>query len=98
VSVMKNLIIMMVVCVLIWVIFMMIRPASAQGIYMLNGRATPQVIVGAEGSVWPVIPNPCYGGPCPVILAKPLPWRAPPRYAVPPPYALQPLGGNNHAP
>lgn len=46
--------------------------ADAQGIYMANGRATPSVIVGADGKVWPVIPTPCQGEPCPVVLAPPL--------------------------
>jgi hypothetical protein len=50
--------------------------ADAQGLYMLNGRATPSVIVGGGGDVYPVIPNPCHGGPCPVFLAPPLPLRA----------------------
>ena len=45
--------------------------ADAQGIYMANGRATPSVIVGADGKVWPVIPTPCQGEPCPVVLAPP---------------------------
>jgi len=61
--------------------------ADAQGLYMLNGRATPSVIVGADGGIFPVIPGPQFAGPSPVILARPFPWRAPPRYAVPPPYA-----------
>jgi hypothetical protein len=30
--------------------------ADAQGIYMLNGRATPSVIVGANGAIFPVFP------------------------------------------
>jgi hypothetical protein len=33
-------------------------PVAAQGIYMLNGRATPSVIVGADGAIFPVVPGP----------------------------------------
>jgi hypothetical protein len=52
-----------------------VTAADAQGLYMLNGRATPSVIVGGAGEVYPVIPTPfCYGGPCPVFLAPPVPW------------------------
>jgi hypothetical protein len=31
--------------------------AKAQGIYMLNGRATRSVIVGAYGAIFPVNPE-----------------------------------------
>ena len=74
-------------------LFWSLGHAHAQGIYMLNGRATPSVIVGPDGGIWPVVPNPCYGGPCPVITPAPLPWRAPARLAVPPPYAVIPPYG-----
>jgi len=63
--------------------------AFAQGIYMgRDGRAHAQVIVGADGGVFPVIPTYCQQGwgPCPVVLAPPLPWR----YAPPPPLAYGP--------
>jgi hypothetical protein len=80
-------------CAVVFLLFMSIQPSPAQGIYMLNGRATPSVIVGADGGIFPVIPNPCHGGPCPVILAPPLPWRAPPRFYVPPPYAQRNVYG-----
>jgi hypothetical protein len=66
-----------------------VTAADAQGLYMLNGRATPSVIVGGAGEVYPVIPNLCHGGPCPVLLAPPLPFRAwappplPPEYYAP---------------
>ena len=50
--------------------------ADAQGLYMLNGRATPSVIIGADGRAWPVVPGPQYAGPSPLILAPPHP--APP--------------------
>jgi hypothetical protein len=54
------------------------RSADAQGIYMgRDGRAHAQIIVGPDGGIFPVIPSPCYGGPCPVLLAPPLPWRHP---------------------
>jgi hypothetical protein len=64
--------------------------ARAQGIYMLNGRATPSVIVGADGGVFPVVPNAfCYpgAGPCPVLLAPPIgrTYVGPPGYSPPPP-------------
>jgi hypothetical protein len=55
-------------------LFVSATAADGQGIYMLNGRATPQVIVGGSGEVYPVIPNLCHGGPCPVLLAPPLPF------------------------
>jgi hypothetical protein len=51
-------------------------PARAQGIYMLNGRATPSVIAGPDGYVHPVIPGPQFAGPSPLLLAPPLPFRA----------------------
>jgi hypothetical protein len=47
---------------------------DAQGIYMLNGRATPSVIVGGGGEIYPVIPGPQFAGPSPVLLAPPVPW------------------------
>jgi hypothetical protein len=50
-------------------LFVSATAADGQGIYMLNGRATPQVIVRGGGEVYPVIPNLCHGGPCPVLLA-----------------------------
>jgi hypothetical protein len=49
-----------------------------------DGRVHPQVIVGSGGEIFPVIPAPCYGGPCPVLLAPPLPWRHP-QFGLPPP-------------
>ena len=50
--------------------------ARAQGIYMgRDGRVHAQVIIGADGGIFPVVPTPCYVSPCPVILAPPLPWR-----------------------
>ena len=52
--------------------FLAATAAEGQGLQIENGRATPSVIVGADGVVWPVIPSPCYGGPCPVILAPPI--------------------------
>ena len=66
--------------------------ADAQGLYMLNGRATPSVIIGAGGRAWPVVPGPQYAGPSPLILAPPHPappygppidGYAPPAYAPP---------------
>jgi|SRR5215469_6212920 len=62
--------------------------AYAQGIYIgRDGRAHPQVIVGADGGIFPVAPTFCYGGfgPCPVILEPPLPWRHPQFLPPPPP-------------
>jgi hypothetical protein len=50
--------------------------ADAQGIYMLNGRATPSVIVGGAGEIYPVIPGPQFAGPSPMLLTPPLPLRA----------------------
>ena len=50
--------------------------ADAQGLYLLNGRATPSVIIGADGRAWPLVPGPQYAGPSPLILAPPHP--APP--------------------
>jgi hypothetical protein len=43
---------------------------------MRNGRATPSVIVGGGGEVYPVIPGPQFTGPSPVLLAPPLSFRA----------------------
>jgi hypothetical protein len=63
------------------------RSASAQGIYMgRDGRVHPSVIVGSDGGIFPVVPTFCTPGfgPCPVILAPPLPWRHP-QFAPPPP-------------
>ena len=66
--------------------------ADAQGLYLLNGRATPSVIIGADGRAWPVVPGPQYAGPSPLILAPPHPappygppidGYAPPAYAPP---------------
>ena len=57
--------------------------ADAQGIYMLNGRATPSVIIGADGAVFPVVPGLQLAGPSPLILAPPLPWRARARQEAP---------------
>jgi hypothetical protein len=53
--------------------------ADAQDMYMLNGRATPSVIVGPGGEV-PVDPGPNFAGPSPIALVVP-----PPTYAPPPP-------------
>jgi hypothetical protein len=74
-------------------VFFIVAKASAQGLYMLNGRATPSVVVGADGAIFPVAPGPMFAGPSPVVLAPPLPWRAPPRYVVPPPYTRASPGG-----
>ena len=54
--------------------------ADAQGLYMLNGRATPSVIIGADG-VFRVRAR--LAGPSPLILAPPLPWRARARQEAP---------------
>ena len=69
--------------------------AHAQGIYMgRDGRAHAQVIVGADGSAWPVAPTFCTPGfgPCPVVLGPPggfpAPVGAPPPQAVAPPPPL----------
>jgi hypothetical protein len=51
-----------------------VTAADAQGIYMLNGRATPSVIVGGAGEIYPVIPGPQFAGPSPMLLAPPLPF------------------------
>jgi hypothetical protein len=59
--------------------------ASAQGIYMgRDGRVHASIIAGPDGSRWPVLPTFCPNGwgPCPVVLAPPLPSLA---YAPPPP-------------
>jgi hypothetical protein len=56
--------------------------ADAQGTYILNGRATPSVIVGPGGEV-PVDPGPNFAGPSPITPHAPdVP---PPTYAPPPP-------------
>ena len=72
-------------------------PLHAQGIYMgRDGNVHPQIIVGANGAVYPVAPTYCQNGwgPCPVLLGPPLgpfaPLLAPPpppplAYAPPPP-------------
>lgn len=65
--------------------------AKAQGIYMgRDGRAHAQVIVGADGGVFPVAPTFCTPGlgPCPVVLAPPPMYGAPMYYAPPPPPAF----------
>jgi hypothetical protein len=61
--------------------------ADAQRLYMLNGRATPSVIMGADGRAWPVVPGPQYAGPSPLILAPPhpAPPEGPPIYGYGPP-------------
>jgi hypothetical protein len=41
---------------------------------MLNGRATPSVIVSPDGRGFPVIPGPQFAGPSPIFLAPPLPF------------------------
>ena len=56
--------------------------ADAQGLYMLNGRATPSVIIGADGRAWPVVPGPQYAG------APPHPWLRAAR--------LRPASGRRH--
>jgi hypothetical protein len=48
--------------------------ADSQGLYMQNGRATPSVIVGGGGEIYPVIPGPQFAGPSPMLLAPPLPF------------------------
>jgi len=50
--------------------------AFGQGLIIVNGRATPQVIVGDDGCRWPVAPGPQYAGPSPVIMGAP--WCPPP--------------------
>jgi hypothetical protein len=70
-----------------------VTAANAQGIYMLNGRATPQVIVDPYGRPWPVIPGPQFAGPSPIILAPPLPpapLPLPPVISPPVPTAVPP--------
>jgi hypothetical protein len=64
--------------------------ADAQGIYMLNGRATPSVIVGSGGEVYPVVPGPHYDGPSPVLLAPPVGALPPPPPQLPPPVVFAP--------
>jgi hypothetical protein len=88
-----NLILMTTICIVIFWIVMALRPAHAF-LYMQNGRATPTEIVGADGSVWPVIPGPHFAGPSPMVLAPPLgPWSAPPlAYAPAQPPLAPPLG------
>jgi hypothetical protein len=61
--------------------------AHAQGIYMgRDGRVHSQVIVGADGTPFPVAPTYCPNGygPCPVVLGQPAP-PLPPQAAVPMP-------------
>jgi len=64
--------------------------AFAQGIYCCgpDGRVHSTGIVSPDGRVFPVIPTYCENGwgPCPVVLAPPLPWR----YSPPPPLAYAP--------
>jgi len=48
-----------------------VTAVDAQGIYMRNGRATPSVIVGGGGEVYPVLPGPQFAGPSPLRLAPP---------------------------
>jgi len=83
----KNLTLMVVICLIIFGVFMALRPAHAQGIYMgRDGRVHAQVIVGADGTAWPVAPTYCQHGwgPCPVLTYAPPPPLA---YAPPPPDA-----------
>jgi hypothetical protein len=77
---------MITLALAIAIVFMLgILYARAQGIYMgRDGRVHAQVIVGTDGGIFPVVPTPCYSGPCPVILAPPLPWRHP-KFVPPPP-------------
>jgi len=86
-----NLILMTTICVVIFWLFMALRPAAAQGLYMgPDGRAHPSVIASPDGSIWPVIPTYCQHGwgPCPITLAPPIP---PPTPApVVPPLAYAP--------
>jgi hypothetical protein len=59
-----------------------VTDGNAQGIYMgVDGRAHAQVIVGADGRGWPVVPTFCTPGfgPCPVVLDPPYPPLPPPR-------------------
>ena len=86
---------MVVLCVAIFLMMLSIRPAPAQynGIYMgRDGRAHPQIIVGPDHSVWPVVPTFCYGGfgPCPVVLGAP--YAPPMAYAPVAPPPPSPLG------
>jgi hypothetical protein len=82
-----------VAVVALW-LFMALRPASAQGLYIgRDGRAHPQIIAGPDGSIWPVIPTYCQHGwgPCPVALAPPIPPFVPPvPLPAPPPLAYAP--------
>jgi hypothetical protein len=98
-----NLILMTLICVIIFWIFMGLRPAPAQGLgpYMgRDGRVHAQVIAGPDGSIWPVIPTYCQHswGPCPVPLGPPIrPFAAfgpPPLAYAPaePPPPPQPMG------
>src|SRR5262245_28709923 len=55
-------------------ILILASKAHAQGIYMgRDGRAHAQVIVGADGTPFPVAPTFCTPGfgPCPVVLGPP---------------------------
>jgi len=70
-----------------------LRSAQAQGIYMgRDGRAHAQVIVGPDGSAFPVAPTFCTPGfgPCPVVLGPPVGPYAPPPPPLPAPMALPP--------
>jgi hypothetical protein len=58
--------------IIIGTLLLIAQGAKAQGIYMgRDGRVHAQVIVDADGSAFPVVPTPCYGGPCPAVLAPP---------------------------
>jgi len=86
-----NVVLWTTVAVIALWIFMALRPAHAQGLgpYMgHDGRVHAQVIAGADGSLWPVIPTfcPLGWGPCPVPLAAPFAPLVPP----PPPAAYAP--------
>jgi hypothetical protein len=69
--------------------------AEGQGIYMgRDGRAHAQVIVGPDGTGWPVAPTFCTPGfgPCPVITGPPLAYAPlPPPPGAPPPLEPQPV-------
>jgi hypothetical protein len=78
------LVLMAAICVAVFIFILSMRPAPAQGIYMgRDGRAHAQVIVGADGSAWPVAPTFCTPGfgPCPVVLGVP---GVPPAAPLPP--------------
>jgi len=72
------------------IVLAIVTQADAQGIYMgRDGRAHAQVIVGADGTPFPVAPTFCTPGfgPCPVILGAPF---GPPVAYDPPPVAYAP--------